>query len=656
MGVAAAEQDLARAATPEAERLRRRLAQNAHVLGHDDDIDVLLPTLLARLHDYPQVAGSLREMLQSFEDAWLECLWAPPDLAHPAVVRTMRFTTERVVAMAMAPDGTWIAAANWDGTASIWNLDGTVRATLSGHDEAVTAVAIAPDGTWLATASWDETVRTWLADGTPLAVLEGSLASVEQVAIAPDGTWLAAVTADGSLLAWGDHGGPLWRVQAQASGFDPVVIGSDSSWLAHLSEDDDVCVWNRDGTLRATIPKQEGLQVLTLAAHPRRDLIVAAHEDSRVRLWSPEGVLHGVVETVLDIYSAFALSPDGSWLAGKVTSPDGIIAARLDQSSETRFVRHPSLLNGLAISSDNTRLVTAREPDTIQIWDLDGLPRREENLHRTLLNAVTTAPDGTWLATAGNGLTLRGTEDGSTKTLSEEVWFTSVAISPSGRWLAGGDSDGLVRLFDRDGTPIRTLRVGDGRTETVAISPDGTWLAAGGKGSRVRLWRADGTPLTSMRSPSKSVDYIAIAPDGTWLATAGYTQVQLWDSKGRRLASTLDSGKLIGGLAMARNSDWVAAALWDGSIMLWDRTGGHVKTLPATGARYTGLAVSPHSEYLAASAYDGTLHVWDVNAEQRITMIRMDDELNGCAWAPDGGILYAAGDAGLYGFMLQVSR
>ncbi|MFD1938718.1 WD40 repeat domain-containing protein [Nonomuraea mangrovi] len=70
---------------------------------------------------------------------------------------------------------------------------------------------------------------------------------------------------------------------------------------------------------------------------------------------------------------------------------------------------------------------------------------------------------------------------------TEETFFTSVAISPAGRWLATADSDGLVRLFERDGTPIRTLKACDDWVDTVAIAPDGSWLAAGGRDGRARL-------------------------------------------------------------------------------------------------------------------------------------------------------------------------
>ena len=72
-----------------------------------------------------------------------------------------------------------------------WAADGTPRAALTGHHGPVRAVAIAPDGTWLATGGDDGTVRTWAADGTPRATLTGHDGWVHAVAIAPDGTWLA---------------------------------------------------------------------------------------------------------------------------------------------------------------------------------------------------------------------------------------------------------------------------------------------------------------------------------------------------------------------------------------------------------------------------------------------------------------------------------
>jgi WD40 repeat protein len=67
-----------------------------------------------------------------------------------------------VQAVAIAPDGSWLATGGLDHTVRIWDpVTGTQRHTLTDHTSYVQAVAITPDGSWLATGGYDGTVRIW---------------------------------------------------------------------------------------------------------------------------------------------------------------------------------------------------------------------------------------------------------------------------------------------------------------------------------------------------------------------------------------------------------------------------------------------------------------------------------------------------------------
>ncbi|MFE4688365.1 NB-ARC domain-containing protein, partial [Streptomyces sp. NPDC056721] len=182
--------DLTRIGTPHSRPLARSLVQAAHLLTSTEPHHALTGVLHNRLethpHWQPQITARRHDpALRPF----LANQWPPPDTPNPALQRTLSDPHLNMVNLvAIASDGTWLAATgSWDGTVRIWDpATGTCTATLTGHTSGVTAVAIAPDGTWLATGSFDGTVRIWdPATGTCTATLTGHTSGVTAVAIAP---------------------------------------------------------------------------------------------------------------------------------------------------------------------------------------------------------------------------------------------------------------------------------------------------------------------------------------------------------------------------------------------------------------------------------------------------------------------------------------
>jgi WD40 repeat protein len=290
VGPAGLETDLTLVSDRASVTLQQVIRQNAPVLAPLDPLGSLTGVLLSRLPEDPTLA-TVRERLRGALPR--QCLQAAaplPDLPHPALRRTLTGHTSSVRAMAIAPDGSWLATAGNEDTARIWDpVTGIQRHTLSGHTDSVAAVAIAPDGGWLATASDDDTARIWdPVTGIQRHTLSGHTSSVRALAIAPDGGWLATASWDGTARIWDPVSGTQRHtLTGHTSSVRAVAIAADGSWLATASWDGTVRIWDPvSGTQRHTLTGHTDV-VVAVAIAVEASWLATASYDGTARIWDP---------------------------------------------------------------------------------------------------------------------------------------------------------------------------------------------------------------------------------------------------------------------------------------------------------------------------------------------------------------------------------
>ena len=117
-----------------------------------------------------------------------------------------------------APDGSSLAVGLADGTTTVWDLTTLrPRTVLRIHGGQVLGAAFSPDGRTLATASRDRTVKLWDAEtGEIKSTLSGHDENLYAVAFSPDGTVLASASLDGTVRLWRAPRGPSPRATGSA--------------------------------------------------------------------------------------------------------------------------------------------------------------------------------------------------------------------------------------------------------------------------------------------------------------------------------------------------------------------------------------------------------------------------------------------------------
>jgi WD40 repeat protein len=265
-----------------------------------------------------------------------------------------------------------------------------------------------------------------------------------------------------------------------------------------------------------------------------------------------------------------------------------------------------------------------------------------------------------WHWTAGKAPTPVFTAAGTAATAGGQG---TIALSPDGRLLAAGSTDGAVHLWNtatgRSQTLLNDLA---GTITSLAFSPDGARVAAGMADGTVRLFDTAGiapVALAPAHADSPRATDAAFIGQGRLLAV-GSTDgtVQLWAAGPWRRAGALGSPESKNPVRQVRSAAQGAGVLGlsaDGTLRLWDAGTRKGRVLDRAAG---SAALSADGRTVAADVLDGyrqtggwhsSVHVWDTAGAQTTGPVEWDTAANSAyqfvALSPDGRTMAVRGDS-----------
>ena len=209
------------------------------------------------------------------------------DIETGKTVRTLRGQIGagdegKIFAMAMSPDGRWLAVGGFMatftgnnhealGTIRLYNFPtGKLVALLKGHTNVVLSLAFSPNSRYLVSGSGDNNAILWnVKRQRKLYTLKGHTDAIYAVAFTPDSKRVVTGSLDNSLRLWKVRNGKLIRrLKGHTDKVYAVAINPQDGTIASGSDDHTIRLWNgRSGRFIKTLANQ-GTQIGSLSFSP----------------------------------------------------------------------------------------------------------------------------------------------------------------------------------------------------------------------------------------------------------------------------------------------------------------------------------------------------------------------------------------------------
>lgn len=371
--------------------------------------------------------------------------------------------------------------------------------------------------------------------------------------------------------------------------------------------------------------------VTAIAFSPDSRAIASGDREGLIQLWHVdtweefETPFSGHKQSILDL----AFSPDGTKLAS-VALDNTLIQWQVSPQDAPNPVRLTvSGATAVTYSSDGNRLITGGNDFKINVYDA---------ANPALLQSITASAKIVDIASGGNRLVVGGADqrisilDLENATLtpvgSMQYPLTAVAFSPDGQYIAGGDINGGVAIWDQNPTPLwrsQNYVLGNsasitmpGSPHSLSFSPDGKLIFSGLQNGTLRALNTNtGEEVATNRTLNVRANKTVFSHDGKYALTQqGNNTLTMWEVW-RATPLYQIQGSLKEGDAFSQNDRMFAIAADIDTVKIHESTSGRELYALNEHQDLSTIKFLNGDTHLAAG-YDQWMHLWSLSSGQEL--------------------------------------